>query len=325
MEGRALLSAVSWTGDAGDDNWDTPGNWSTDSVPGASADVTIDTTAAVVHSDDVTDTINSLTTTEPLSITGGTLSIASASTIGGGLSVTGGTLTVTGAITVSGFLTITGGTLSGSGTITANVGMALFPNTTSTVTLDGVTLVNPTNQLSHWNGDGGQVIASHGSVFNNLGFLELQSLGTLDLNPTFLGSGALEDYSGTVVIQGNSPNFSGSAFAGSRLQVDGSLPGTAVSIGEGGTLSGTGSVGAISANGGGETVSPGDGGQPGILTADSNVTLNSAFAFFNVALDGTIAGTGYGQLDAKGSVSLGGSTLTGSLGFCSSRRNTQPG
>ena len=115
MEPRTLLSAVSWTGSAGDDNWDTPGNWSTDSVPGSGDDVTIDIAANVVHSDAVTDSINSLTTTEPLTISGGTLSIASASTIGGSLTIIGGTLTGAGNVSVSGLVTLTSGTLSGSG------------------------------------------------------------------------------------------------------------------------------------------------------------------------------------------------------------------
>jgi hypothetical protein len=206
MEGRALLSAVTWTGDAGDDNWDTPGNWSTDSLPGASDDVTIGTTATVVHSDAVTDTINSLTTTGPLSITGDNLSIASASTIGGELSVTGAALTVTGATTVSGLLTITGGTLGGSGTITANGGFGLTSNAGSPVTLDGVTLVSPAGQIADVSGDGGQVISSHGAVLDDRGVLEILSRGTLDLNTTFVGSGELRIGSGTVVILGNSPS-----------------------------------------------------------------------------------------------------------------------
>ena len=51
MEPRTLLSAVSWTGGGGDNNWDTAANWSTDSVPGSGDDVTIDIAANVVHSE----------------------------------------------------------------------------------------------------------------------------------------------------------------------------------------------------------------------------------------------------------------------------------
>ena len=113
MEPRTLLSAVTWTGGGGDNNWDTAANWNTDSVPGSGDDVSIDVAANVVHSDAVTDSINSLTSMEPLTISGGTLSIAAASTIDNTLSLTGGTLTGTGDLTVSGLVTLTTGTLSG--------------------------------------------------------------------------------------------------------------------------------------------------------------------------------------------------------------------
>ena len=127
MEPRTLLSAVTWTGGAGDNNWDTPANWSTDSVPGSADDVTINIAADVVHSSDVTDSIHSLTSTEPLTISGGTLSIAAASTIGNTLSINGGTLTGTGDVSVSGLVTLTAGTLSGSGALNANGGMLINP------------------------------------------------------------------------------------------------------------------------------------------------------------------------------------------------------
>jgi hypothetical protein len=74
MEPRTLLSAVSWTGAAGDNNWDTAANWNTNSVPGTGADVSINIAANVVHSSNVTDSINSLTSTEPLTISGCRLS-----------------------------------------------------------------------------------------------------------------------------------------------------------------------------------------------------------------------------------------------------------
>jgi IPT/TIG domain len=174
MEPRTLLSAVTWTGGAGDNNWDSPGNWSTDSVPGSGDDVTINIAANVVHSNSVTDSINSLTSTEPLTISGGTLSIASASTIGGALTITGGTLTGAGNVTVSGLLTLTAGTLSGSSVLDANGGMLINPSA-SQFNLDGRTINNAAGQTATWNGltaDGGRfssIEASDGSVFNNLG------------------------------------------------------------------------------------------------------------------------------------------------------------
>jgi hypothetical protein len=67
MEARTLLSAVSWTGTAGDNNWDTAGNWSSSpALPGPSDDVTIDVSADVMHSSNITDSIHSLTSSQPL-------------------------------------------------------------------------------------------------------------------------------------------------------------------------------------------------------------------------------------------------------------------
>ena len=174
MEPRTLLSAVSWTGAGGDNNWDTPSNWSTDSVPGSADDVTINVAADVVHSSNVTDSIHSLTSTQPLTISGGTLSITSASTIGGALTISGGTLTGTGDLTVGGLVTLTAGTLSGSSVLDANGGMLINPSA-SQFNLDGRTINNAAGQTATWNGvTGGGVTfssieASDGSVFNNLG------------------------------------------------------------------------------------------------------------------------------------------------------------
>ena len=122
MEPRTLLSAVTWTGGGGDNNWDTAANWSTDSVPTSGDDVTINIAANVVHSDNDDDSINSLTSIEPLTISGGTLSIASSSTIDSTLSITGGTLTGTGDLSVSGLVTLTAGSLSGASELNSNGG-----------------------------------------------------------------------------------------------------------------------------------------------------------------------------------------------------------
>ena len=154
MEPRTLLSAVTWTGGGGDNNWDTAANWNTDSVPTSGDEVTIDIAANVVHSSNVTDSINSLTSTEPLTISGGTLSIAAASTIGSTLTINGGTLTGTGDVTVSGLVTLTAGTLSGSSALNANGGITINPpdNTNGDINLDGRTVNNAAGQTATWTG-----------------------------------------------------------------------------------------------------------------------------------------------------------------------------
>ena len=75
-------------------NWDTPGNWSGNAVPTSGANVAISTTAAATITIQAGDTvsINSLTagSNDSLSITGGSLTIAATSTIGGNLNLSGG-------------------------------------------------------------------------------------------------------------------------------------------------------------------------------------------------------------------------------------------
>jgi hypothetical protein len=84
----------------------------------------------------------------------------------------------------------------------------------------------------------------------------------------------------------------------STFTVDGVLGGNGVIIGPV----------AVNANG---TLAPG--ASPGILsTGDVNFAAPSTFA---VELNGPAAGTGYDQLDVTGTVNLGGTTLSGSLGF----------
>jgi IPT/TIG domain len=173
MEPRTLLSAVAWTGAAGDNNWDTPANWSTHSIPGSNDDVTIDIAANVVHANDVIDSINSLISTEPLTISGGTLSIAATSTIASTLSITGGTLTGSGDLSVSGLVTLTSGTLSGESALNANGGMLINPAdgvaAGNAFFLDARTINNAVGQTAKWSGGQLTLMASNGSVFNNMG------------------------------------------------------------------------------------------------------------------------------------------------------------
>ncbi len=139
--------------------------------------------------------------------------------------------------------------------------------------------------------------------------------------------GSVVTFAGTSTITGATTLASGT------LQVDGSSSSSAVRVAPqiyatGVTLSGSGTVGPIttassmtvgtppySVTTTDSNISPGDGAlEPGILTALGNVTLNSV-TNFDVALNGATAGTGYDQLNATGSVSLGGSTLNATLGF----------
>ena len=203
MEPRTLLSAVSWTGTVSSD-WDTAANWSDDAVPGPSDDVTINNAAhvPVTHSQNVTDAINSLTASQPLTISGGSLSVATASSTTSSLSVTGGTLTGAGAITVGGLLTLSSGTISGSGAVSANGGILLNQSNAS-FTLDGRTLTNPAGQTATWNGFNSAIVLSDGAVIDNLGTFQDEDTAAHDVQPGAGAAGSFND-AGSFIKSGSS-------------------------------------------------------------------------------------------------------------------------
>ncbi len=174
MEPRTLLSAVTWTGDAGDDNWDTPANWSCGQRAGRGRRRHHRHHRGRRPFRGVSDSIDSLTSSVPLSITGGTLSIASASTTGS-LTIDGGTLADAGGLTVGGLLTLTAGTLSGSGDVDADGG--ILSTAGGDVTLDGQTLTNAARQTATWNGI---LEMEDGATFNNLGSFLAIAQGSFD-------------------------------------------------------------------------------------------------------------------------------------------------
>src|SRR5437867_1656831 len=137
LEDRTLPAVVMWTNPAGGD-WDTPGNWSTGSVPGAADDAVINTSGiSVTHSTGASDAINSLDSQAAIALSGGSLSIASASTINNSFTLSGGVLNGTGAITVTGSMTWTGGNMNGTGQTITNGSLAITANSQ---TLDSLTL-----------------------------------------------------------------------------------------------------------------------------------------------------------------------------------------
>ena len=224
MEPRTLLSAVTWTGDGGDNNWDTAANWSTDSVPGSGDDVTINIAANVVHSNNVTDSINSLTSTEPSTISGGTLSIAAASTIRqhpldhrrhpdrrGQRERQRPRDSDRPARS------------PGSSELNANGGMLINPigARPRPSIFDGRTVNNAAGQTATWTGsDNSYIVVSDGSVFNNLGTFSAEALGLT----TIPGTGAASSF----VDKGTLHHDPESAIA--EFQVPFNVPGGSVDV-----------------------------------------------------------------------------------------------
>ena len=114
-----------WDGDAGDNQWTTAANWSNNTLPGPADDVIISVAAnPTIQLSSGTQTINSLICDEALTLNGGTLSVAAASTIIGSFTLSSGTLTGDGDVFLSNASNSwTDGTMSGSGkTIIASGG-----------------------------------------------------------------------------------------------------------------------------------------------------------------------------------------------------------
>ena len=119
--------------------------------------------------------------------------------------------------------------------------------------------------------------------------------------------------SGTApLVVAGTPAFAGPIdVMGGTLRVDGALPAASVATVESGAaLNGTGTAGHVTVSSGG-SYSPGH--SPGLFTVGT-LTLASG-ATFSEEMNGTSAGTQYDQTLATGAVSLGGATLSLTLGF----------
>ena len=119
----ALAASVTWTGSGDGTSWSDPANWSGNAVPDSGSDVTIGVVAGnptiqFSAAAGIAE-INSLNTSEPMNLSGGTLQVATTFQTSQNITLAGGT--------------IKGGTVSGTGAAGLTVG--------SSGTLDGVTLV----------------------------------------------------------------------------------------------------------------------------------------------------------------------------------------
>ena len=189
LEDRTLLSGVMWTGNAGDNQWTTPSNWSTGSLPGSGDSVVINASAGTtIQIASTTVSVQSITTNASLQVnTGATLAAntiqASANVVMAGGTLLGGTVTGTGGAEL--VLTSAGGTLDG---VTIGAGTVVdgtqAPDANATI-VDGLTLdgtVNLGAQLPNYGAltfSGTQELNGTGTIlfinsFNDRNALNLQ-------------------------------------------------------------------------------------------------------------------------------------------------------
>ena len=108
---------------------------------------------------------------------------------------------------------------------------------------------------------------------------------------------------GVAIFTGDNTYSGLTTISGGTLVINGSQPSSPVQVNAAGTLAGSGVVGNLNVTNG--TVRPGT--SPGILTS-SNVAFTAASDFF-VEINGPTAGSGYDQLNVRGTNQLGGATL----------------
>ena len=130
---------------------------------------------------------------------------------------------------------------------------------------------------------------------------------SLTINAIISGTnGFTKAGAGILTLNSNNIYNGTTTVSGGTLFINGSQPASPIALSVG-ALYGTGTVGTITVSGTSvKTLWPGPG--PGILNS-SDVTLDSS-TLFNIELDGPTVGSGYGQLNVHGSVSLSNAILT---------------
>src|ERR1051326_7729515 len=134
-------------------------------------------------------------------------------------------------------------------------------------------------------------------------------------NPSLIPAGISKSGAGRMRLAGNNSYVGQTIINDGTLQVDGAQPSSPVVVNAGARLQGVGTAGHINLKAASAVLAPGD--SPGILTC-SNFDSGSGSGIFQVELNGTTAGSGYDQLNVRGTVNLNKVTLSASLGFASS-------
>ncbi len=344
----AHAAPITWTGGGGDGLWNTPKNWSTNTVPTSSDDVTIGSATVTVTG--LAAFANTVTCSGTLNING-SLNIASTSSFTT-LNLQGGVLAPNGASTITGPLTLSGGSLIGAGNVTisgittvmANGSLSSSANVTNTGTinilgssqLDFSTFTN--NGTVNIQSEGGAAGVVGSTINNNGTIAKTVGTGSSILSFTTLtNTKSIVADTGTLMVEGGGGTQTGSFSASSGAILLFSVGNLTLSTGS--TLGGTGTIdiaGAIFTLSADVTVNTTtlqlDGGAGFVFLGTNNLTINSGTVSWNSGTIGSTGGTGtltvsggttvniatalsHGLsriLDLKGTVNLNGDLSTGS-------------
>src|SRR3984885_9932063 len=288
LEDRTLLSAVSWTGTAGDNQWNTAKKWSTDAVPGSSNTVTIDAPANTVIQLTSSVSVQSISTNAELQLSG-SLTVQGGITLNGGTSIQLGDSTgliFDGSETLggSGTVSLTGancyvvaqgkGTQAGAATLTIGSGITIDSTATSGSIGTSYSFDSFINQ-GIISGDGAHHTLYLEGNDSNPGTLEATNGATLDI------AGTIEDSNSTSID------------STSTLIVAGTLSGT-ISTQSGSTITGTGTLNSATLTGSASIVSSD-------LTITGGLTLGNGTA---IPIDGLVVFDGTQTLSGDGTINL---------------------
>ena len=110
LESRQLLATITWDGGGDGTTLTQATNWSGDVLPGASDDAVINVAGTpTIAISSGTFSVNSLDCAETFNMTGGTITVAAASTFSGALGLGGGTVNGAGNIAVTSTMNWSGG------------------------------------------------------------------------------------------------------------------------------------------------------------------------------------------------------------------------
>jgi hypothetical protein len=329
LEDRVVPSTITWDGQAGDNNWGTALNWSTDTLPGSTDDVVIPDlpgTPSITSSGTVS--VQSVSSYETINIAGGSFTVAAASTLNAGLNLSGGTATFNLASVTFPTLVLSSGTLGGSanytvtGTMSWNAG---YLSGTGTMTIAaGASLTMDTgggkqlNQAVYnqgtatWNNGG---ISGSGAFTNQSGgIFNVQSNSSIGVPFTNQPGATFNQVSGTTTILNPKPfNNDGTVnlTGGTLLLGGGGTSNGSFSVQGGATLDfnmGTFTVGATSTvtGAGAVTFTSSNVTLSGGYTVSGSTTISGGTATLNMAAVAfpTLVLSGYGGLTGTANITI---------------------
>jgi hypothetical protein len=170
-------------------DWSDATKWSTNpSLPGPTDDVFINHSGITVSVSSGTHSVKSLFSQASVTISGGTLNLAQASTIGGSFggsfTLSSGTLGGAGTLDINGIFDWSGGTMGGGGITNANAGATITGAANKTITGRTLNIGSGTTVTCCGSGN---IVNGSGAVINNAGTFNVTSNATFSISGVVTG------------------------------------------------------------------------------------------------------------------------------------------